>query len=358
MQGFNMGRYVPPDAEGLISGNALHKKHPLGSRASKLASSGILTVRFEMPFPVWCDSCPKPTIIGQGVRFNAEKKRVGSYYTTPIWAFRMKHVECGNWIEVRTDPKNRGYVVSEGGRKRDVGGEEDDSLVRTGEGLILDERERKERRETAFGKLERTIEDREREVEGRQRIGELREEAERRWEDPYAQNQRLRREFRVGRRAREEEGRKTEDLKERMGLGIELLPGTEADAKRAALVEFGGVEGEGEGDVEKALARPLFERARGKKEEGKVTARGKLKAEVAAEKMRESLVSEIVGNTRAARDPFLGFGSKDTPKGPARLPGLKRKRDPDTPQEKLAEGKPGTATGVSTALVSYESDSE
>jgi coiled-coil domain-containing protein 130 len=357
MQGFNMGRYVPPSVEGHLSGNALHKKHPLGSRASKLASAGILTVRFEMPFPIWCASCPKPTIIGQGVRFNAEKKRAGSYYTTPIWAFRMKHAECGGWIEVRTDPKNRGYAVTEGGKRRDTGGEEeDDSLVRTGEGLILDERERAQRRETAFGKLERTIEDREREVEGRQRIGELRDEAERRWEDPYAQNQRLRTEFRVGRRKREEEGKETDELKGRMGLGIELLPATEGDAKRAALVDFGAVDEEG--DVERALARPLFEKARGKKEEGKSTPKGKLKAEMAAGKMRDSLVSEIVGNTRATRDPFLGFGSKDTPKGPVRPPGLKRKRAQDTPPEELAEGKAGTAISAQPALVSYESDSE
>ncbi|KAK4453986.1 CWC16 protein [Podospora aff. communis PSN243] len=355
MQGFNMGRYVPPSAEGLLSGNALHKKHPLGSRASKLASAGILTVRFEMPFPVWCASCPKPTIIGQGVRFNAEKKRAGSYYTTPIWSFRMKHADCGGWIEVRTDPKNRGYAVTEGGRKRDVG-DEGDSLVKTGEGLILDamNRERAERRETAFGKLEKTIEDREREVEGRERIGELQDEAERRWEDPYAQNQRLRREFRVGRKKREEEGRVTEELKERMGLGIELLPATEGDAKRAALVEFGGLDEEG--DVEKALARPLFEKTRGK--HGKSTPKGKPKAEMAAEKMRESLVSEIVGNTRAARDPFLRFGSKDTSKGPVRLPGLKRKRAPDPPPEELVEDKPDTAVSAPTALVSYESDSD
>ncbi|KAJ8110402.1 hypothetical protein ONZ43_g5877 [Nemania bipapillata] len=106
MQGFNMGRYVPPDVEGTISGNALNKKHALGARASKLRTEGILTVRFEMPFGVWCETCPKPTIIGQGVRFNAEKKKVGAYYSTPIWSFRMRHADCGGVIEIRTDPAN------------------------------------------------------------------------------------------------------------------------------------------------------------------------------------------------------------------------------------------------------------
>ncbi|KAK5636304.1 hypothetical protein RRF57_012016 [Xylaria bambusicola] len=132
MQGFNMGRYVPPDVEGTISGNALNRKHALGSRASKLRTEGILTVRFEMPFGVWCGTCSKPTIIGQGVRFNAEKKKVGAYYSTPIWSFRMRHADCGGVIEIRTDPANSEYVVTEGGTRRDTGDDKDDSLVSSG----------------------------------------------------------------------------------------------------------------------------------------------------------------------------------------------------------------------------------
>ncbi|KAL9070099.1 MAG: hypothetical protein Q9157_005923, partial [Trypethelium eluteriae] len=75
MQGFNMGRYVPPEHEGTLSGNQLAGKHALGARAAKLKSAGILTVRFELPFAIWCSSCPPETLIGQGVRFNAEKKK-------------------------------------------------------------------------------------------------------------------------------------------------------------------------------------------------------------------------------------------------------------------------------------------
>ncbi|RHZ47689.1 uncharacterized protein CDV56_100019, partial [Aspergillus thermomutatus] len=107
MQGFNMGRYVPPDQEGLTTGNKLAGKHPLGARARHLRTSGALVVRFEMPFAVWCTTCkPHETLIGQGVRFNAEKKKVGNYYSTPIYSFRMKHGACGGWIEIRTDPAN------------------------------------------------------------------------------------------------------------------------------------------------------------------------------------------------------------------------------------------------------------
>ncbi|POR38629.1 Protein saf4, partial [Tolypocladium paradoxum] len=101
MQGFNMGRYVPPDLEGTTTGNKLHNKRPASTP----------TVRFEMPFAVWCASCPKPTLIGQGVRFNAEKRRAGAYHTTPIWSFRMRHADCGGALEIRTDPRNTAYVV-------------------------------------------------------------------------------------------------------------------------------------------------------------------------------------------------------------------------------------------------------
>ncbi|KAI5309213.1 hypothetical protein KEM55_003784, partial [Ascosphaera atra] len=94
MQGFNMGRYVPPDLEGVASGNQIHQKHALGNRARNLHKSGELTVRFEMPFNAWCLHCDpagETVLIGQGVRFNALKRKVGMYYTTPVWAFRMRH---------------------------------------------------------------------------------------------------------------------------------------------------------------------------------------------------------------------------------------------------------------------------
>ena len=130
-------------------------RHALGNRARK-AGQGILTVRFEMPFAVWCGHCPKPTIIGQGVRFNAEKRKVGAYHSTPIWAFRMKHVACGGWIEIRTDPANTDYVVYDGGKRRDTG----EDKVREGDVEIRTEDERRRLQEDAFAALEVKIDDR------------------------------------------------------------------------------------------------------------------------------------------------------------------------------------------------------
>ena len=49
-----------------------------------------------------------------GVRYNAEKKKIGNYYSTPIFAFRCKCHLCDGWFTTQTDPKNTRYVVTEG----------------------------------------------------------------------------------------------------------------------------------------------------------------------------------------------------------------------------------------------------
>ncbi|KAK4134871.1 hypothetical protein BT67DRAFT_441314 [Trichocladium antarcticum] len=244
---------------------------------------------------------------------------------------------------------------------------------------MVTERERAEQRESAFGKLEKTIADREQAAGARQRLGELQDVAERLWDDPFAQNQRLRKAFRKGRHERERETAKADELKERMGLGIELLPETEEDAKRAALVDFGSAGTGEDAGVGKALARPLFGSGQNQNEKkhhdnGPTNGKRKLKSELAASRARENLVSEIIGNTRASRDPFLGFASKETtPRGPVLLPGIKRKRapgeapdpSPSTPNDAGApkesvpnENSEPDAPAGTAALVGYDSDSD
>ncbi|XP_040306034.1 putative splicing factor YJU2B isoform X1 [Herpailurus yagouaroundi] len=79
-----VNKYYPPDFNPEKHGslNRYHNSHPLRERARKL-SQGILIIRFEMPYNIWCDGCKNH--IGMGVRYNAEKKKVGNYYTTPIY---------------------------------------------------------------------------------------------------------------------------------------------------------------------------------------------------------------------------------------------------------------------------------
>ena len=90
-------------------------QHPLRERAKKL-DQGILVIRFEMPFNVWCAGCGH--LIGKGVRFNAEKKAIGNYFSTKIWSFSMTSPCCQEHIEVQTDPKNHEYVVVAGARRK------------------------------------------------------------------------------------------------------------------------------------------------------------------------------------------------------------------------------------------------
>ncbi|KAL8991792.1 MAG: hypothetical protein Q9169_007644 [Polycauliona sp. 2 TL-2023] len=297
-------------------------RHPLGSRAHK-STLGILTVRFELPFPIWCSTCPKPTLIGQGVRFNAEKKKVGNYYTTPIFSFRMKHIACSGWIEIRTDPKNTAYVVTSGATKRDLG----DDVVREGDWIMKSEEEKERIKADAFASLEGRVEEKKQVADDKTRIEELYFGKERDWDDPFVANKRLRKTFRVERKGREKEGKKTEALKDRMSFGLDLLAENEDDRRRAGFVEFGGDDG-GEMGVLKARSKPLFGRGGGGVDEAagvkgfgardKGNGKGK-----AVKDQRERLRVEWGENTRAAVDPFLVDGGKR--EGMA-MKGIKRKK--------------------------------
>jgi coiled-coil domain-containing protein 130 len=70
-----------------------------------------------MPFDIWCLGCNNH--VAMGVRYNAEKKKVDNYYTTPIYEFRMKCHLCDNYYVIRTDPKNFDYELVEGCRRQE-----------------------------------------------------------------------------------------------------------------------------------------------------------------------------------------------------------------------------------------------
>jgi coiled-coil domain-containing protein 130 len=360
MQGFNMGRYVPPELEGTMSANKVAGKHALGKRANKI-KEGILTVRFEMPYAVWCNHCPKPTIIGQGVRFNAEKKKVGNYLSTPIYSFRMKHPACGGWIEIHTDPKNTAYVVTEGGKARDFG----EDRVREGEeGVpILSAEERERRRQDAFAVLEDKKQDKVQEKEQGKRIIELLEVRDQHWDDPYEANKRLRKTFRTERKVREKEHDYSEKLRDRMGLDVELMPENDEDRRHATLIEFGGLADEDiNASAMRVTSRPLFqqeEKAETTKVKAKVSQRAKAAAEV--ERRKKILQQEVQDNSRAAADPFLSFGNTETRTFRA-IAGIKRKAQSNSAEQKEPEEKEKTEKleksqpTSALSLVTYDSD--
>ena len=259
----------------------------------------------------------------------------------------MKHVACGGWIEIRTDPKNTAYVVTEGAKKRDTG----EDKGQEGEIRITTEEERARLEGDAFAKLEGKVEDKQRTVCDKTRIEELYNTKERDWDDPGEANRRLRKAFRVGRKEREKSGKLTEALKDRMSLGIDLLEETEEDRKRAGFVEFG--EFGGEGAILKAKSRPLFADTR-TLEKSLAKKIKTPKAALEAEKKRESLRKELADNTRAVLDPFLSM-DKSSVQARGGVSSIKRKRKVEDRETAPNSNKP-VEFASSPALVEYDSD--
>ncbi|ETI20363.1 hypothetical protein G647_08398 [Cladophialophora carrionii CBS 160.54] len=359
MQGFNMGRYVPPDLEGRVSANAASGKgHALGSRARKLKSEGVLTVRFECPFPIWCTTCQPEEIIAQGVRFNAEKKKVGAYFSTPIWEFRFKHTVCGGWVGVRTDPKNAEYVVTEGGRRRDFGTDEGGIRVDAfGSSAVTEEQKDRLEKDGGFGAVEKKVADRTAAETQKARLEELMRVSQRDWGDPYEKSRMVRRGFRIGRRKRQADERTGEALKDKFGLAVdmEMLPEREEDNERVKFLEFGEQSG---GQETLSSTKPLFRpnptaaaattaTASAGGSSNTMSSSGKMKAKV---DKKEMLGTALRGNSRIAVDPFLRDENLWQPR-------VKRKREDGQPEPELERKPAPVDSRTSMALVGYDSDS-
>jgi coiled-coil domain-containing protein 130 len=248
-----------------------------------------------MPFAVWCHTCKPHAIIGQGVRFNAEKKKIGYYYSTPIWQFKLKHAACGGFLEIKTDPKETTYVVTEGGKARDYGKDK----VREGDDgrPILTPLERERRREDAFAALEGRVEEKEAVRDTAKRIEELYRSRERDWEDPGNVNKRLRDSFRRERKIHKREEEAKESLKRRLGTDMEILPETEQDVQRAKLVSF---KNSGSGDT---AAPNTFMRAPARTPSRTPLSKSRTPSQK-NETKKDLLQRQLVGNTRAAMNPF------------------------------------------------------
>ena len=244
------GFYYPPDwtPEGGSASLArkFNKNGSLGKRANKL-HEGKLTVRFEMPYNVGCRRCGQT--IARGVRFNAEKRVVGKYHSTPIYAFTMLTSCCANQLEIHTDPKDAEYVIVSGADRR-IGGAgaatryNDHAKGLDAEGTTEIELQSREERDAMMadpmGRLERTVgmvraaED----GDGPSASGrapptfiELRDRSKNRWKDDYEANRTLRRAMRGQRKeikALREEGKRLN-----LAEHIKLLPRSEEDAHEA-----------------------------------------------------------------------------------------------------------------------------
>jgi coiled-coil domain-containing protein 130 len=224
--------YNPPDWDpSKESRNKFHGSHgALGDRARKL-HEGILIIRFEMPFHVWCDGCKH--LIAQGVRFNAEKKQIGKYHSTKIWSFTMTAPCCKQRIEIHTDPRNTEYVVVSGGRRKAEAAGDDE------EGGRVSVDPRAENRTTdPIALLESKEEDKQKANDDRHILYSMHEQSTRRFQGDVDNNRELRRAMRSARK--EEKGR--DQRRAELGLPehITLASETKMDRLRAAAVDFGG----------------------------------------------------------------------------------------------------------------------
>eukprot|EP00850_Spirogloea_muscicola_P021391 SM000247S08280 [mRNA] locus=s247:183967:186607:+ [translate_table: standard] len=212
-----------PDKGGL---NKFQGQHPLRERAKKIGE-GILVIRFETPFNIWCGGCR--SMIAKGVRFNAEKKQVGNYYSTKIWSFKMRAPCCGQEIEIRTNPQKCEYEVTSGAERKQEDFDPDDA-----ETMVLPDTQEKEKLSDPLYRLEHGGEDKRRAKEAEPLLTRLQKVTDVRHADPYSLNKELRAQLRAQKRRVVEE----EADARRRGLGIRLLPESPDDLQAASHAKF------------------------------------------------------------------------------------------------------------------------
>lgn len=184
-------KYYPPDYNPKSGGlNKFLGTHALRERARKI-HLGIIIIRFEMPYNIWCEGCKNH--IGMGVRYNAEKTKVGMYYTTPVYQFRMKCHLCDNHFEIKTDPGNLDYVIVSGARRQENRWDPSDN-----EQIVADTKEvQKKLFDDPMFKLEHIANDVKSGASAKPVIGRLYERNDDVWRDNYEANCQLRATFRV-----------------------------------------------------------------------------------------------------------------------------------------------------------------
>lgn len=223
-----VNKYYPPDYDPSKGGlNKFQGTHALRERARKL-HMGILIIRFEMPYNIWCEGCENH--IGTGVRYNAEKKKVGMYYSTPIYQFRMKCHLCDNHFEIKTDPANLDYVIVSGARRQERRWDptENEQVVPEDKGVT-----RKMAADAMF-RLEHGVDDKNKSKKIDLSLRQLEEFQTERWFDDYGANRALRAAMRVKRNEA-----KAQEAKDASYNFLDpLLPPDDNDAKVAKLLQL------------------------------------------------------------------------------------------------------------------------
>ncbi|XP_042061803.1 coiled-coil domain-containing protein 130-like [Salvia splendens] len=219
--------YYPPEWEPKKGGlNKFNGQHALRERARKI-DQGILIIRFEMPYNIWCGGCE--SMIAKGVRFNSEKKQVGNYYSTKIWSFSMKAPCCKHEIVIQTDPQNCAYVIMSGARQKVEEYDAEDA-----ETLALPVDDDKSKLADPFKRLEHQEGDMKKKKEAEPVLVRLQRISDSRHLDDYALNKSLRARLRNQKKRVAEE----EASARKSGFGLRLLPSSEEDAASAKGINF------------------------------------------------------------------------------------------------------------------------
>ncbi|KGG52817.1 hypothetical protein DI09_131p10, partial [Mitosporidium daphniae] len=196
---------------------------------------GSVTIRFEMPFNIWCGGCNAH--IAMGVRFNAQKKKVGDYFTTPILSFRMKCAQCPNWFEIQTDPKETDYKVIEGARRKI-----ETWVHQPGSTVLRPEEDvevQKKRATNAFFRLEKSIEDENVALEAAPYLERLFNAQKSIWKDDYRSSQVVRQKFRSEKEDIEFQQKIDAELLKKISIGgLQLLPEHASDIEKALSTRF------------------------------------------------------------------------------------------------------------------------
>jgi coiled-coil domain-containing protein 130 len=207
-------------------------EHHFGKYRTKNLNKGILVIRFEMPFKVQCLRCQ--TYIGQGTRYDADKKKVDKYFSTPIYEFMMRcqcitdpdksadgKIYCNQRFVIRTDPKNGDYQLVEGLRRKvETWSNEDAGTLE-----LPDPETRRQMDSDPMLKTEKTIRNKQRERNDKERLADLLDLRDER-EDAYALNCMLRRSNRERRKQEQAEA----EAAARRGPDNFALPMLAADA--------------------------------------------------------------------------------------------------------------------------------
>ena len=186
-----------------------------------------MIVRFEMPVNVWCDGCGEH--IARGVRYNAEKKKCGTYFTSDVFEFQMNCHLCGQRFIIKTDPENRDYEFVSGLHRKvetfDV------KEIGTRE---FDDKEQALMRADAIRSLENKEEDSMKFEKAVPTLDRLKDLEEKLHTNEDSLNQRVRSKLREIRKAEE----RREARASAAGLSIRLLPTSRSDIRKSRSVAF------------------------------------------------------------------------------------------------------------------------